>query len=181
MKKLVLTVFVSVLFTFGCKCQCTLDEFNRVEIEYGQFHSIRIVPGGILCKTCNANLKSKIKFFRFSKVNPEAFSKLQQYVVENLIFSKDTIINYPGIVTSTNSIEIVIIDNKKNIHKIKWIDGKCEELEKLIEYMNAEFKLQMQLFCFSKLIIISDVESNIRNAFWDGDLVCIESRICLHQ
>jgi len=49
------------------------------------------------------------------------------------------------------------------------------------DLLYAEFKLQMQLFCFSKLIIISDVESNIRNAFWDGDLVCIESRICLHQ
>lgn len=47
--------------------------------------------------------------------------------------------------------------------------------------MLAEFKLQMQLFSFSKLIIITDVESNILNAFWDGDLACIEFRICLHQ
>ena len=45
----------------------------------------------------------------------------------------------------------------------------------------AEFKLQMQLFCFLKLIIIFDMESNSRNAFWVGDLSCMQSRKGLHH
>ena len=46
--------------------------------------------------------------------------------------------------------------------------------------MIAEFKSQMQLFCFSKLGLISDMGLNIRNAFWVDDLACIESRKHLH-
>ncbi len=142
-------IFLILLFfsSFGygqTKMEWNNENFIRVEVDMGGYHSIRLFEEGILCKSINSKLKPKLNFFPTNEINYKALVKLQIYLLENLDVLKDTILDVPNQrIFSSYSLKIVFTQGEKTFN-ILWLDGENEKFEIILKLLNDVIPFKYQ-------------------------------------
>ncbi len=149
MKTLHFPVLITLLFVFNFNEIFSQSkgydygdsDFIRIEVESGM-KCIRLLKEGLVCRrtpvepSISEEEKWGIRFFNIVDVKHSKFKKLESYLSNCDFFTRDTIVDCPGVyVSDVPNLYITLIKGNE-IRRICYIDGYCEEIKTCLELLN---------------------------------------------
>lgn len=119
-----------------------VNDFIGIEIEYGP-ESIRLLKEGLVCHKCPVSKHDKrklgktgIRFFNLWDLDFSKLEKIESYLSTCDFFTKDTIVDYPGLVVSDFPELNITVINREKVYRIHFVDGYSEEIKTCIKLLN---------------------------------------------
>ena len=119
-----------------------VNDFIGIEIEYGP-ESIRLLKEGLVCHKSPVSKHDKrklgktgIRFFNLWDLDFSKLEKIESYLSTCDFFTKDTIVDYPGLVVSDFPELNITVINREKVYRIHFVDGYSEEIKTCIKLLN---------------------------------------------
>lgn len=119
-----------------------VDDFIRIEVEYGP-ESIRLMKEGLICHKNPVTKqerrkmgKTGIRFFNLWDLDFSKLERIESYLSTCEYFTKDTIVDHPGLVVSNYPDLTITVIKREEVHRIHFVDGYSEEIKTCIKLLN---------------------------------------------
>jgi len=119
-----------------------VDDFIRIEVDYGP-ESIRLMKEGLVCHKIPASKqerrkmgKAGIGFFNLWNLDFSKLERIESYLSTCEFFTKDTIVDCPGVIVSSIPDLTITVINREEVHRIHFVDGYSEEIKTCIDLLN---------------------------------------------